>query len=79
MLNRIKLHLKQARKSESKRKRERERKRNIYLFIKNSLSKLRAQSPAFQAVSSVSADSVNAPEFVPRFTTGMYTDNNWVQ
>ncbi|KAG2231926.1 hypothetical protein INT48_001440 [Thamnidium elegans] len=33
------------------------------------LSKLRAQSPAFQAVSSVSADSVNAPEFVPRFTT----------
>ncbi|GAA5800597.1 hypothetical protein EDC94DRAFT_604256 [Helicostylum pulchrum] len=33
------------------------------------LGKLRAQSPAFQAVSSVSADSVNAPEFVPRFTT----------
>lgn len=43
------------------------------LCVSSNKSKLRAQSPAFQAaVSSVSADSVNAPEFVPRFTTGKY-------
>lgn len=34
----------------------------------NAKSKLRASSNTFQSVSSVTADSVNAPEFVPRFT-----------